>query len=374
MGGTRPPRLSPGGNGKRGLHFRYSEIMPAATENTASTLFPLAAIPPSPAIRPLAKNSHQGLALQTPSRIGPAKSLSSTLHWGSWQIYDGTAVDRLVGLDYFGARYFSGAQGRFTSPDPGSFGSALADPQSWNAYAYGRNNPLKYTDPTGLAYTVCQTDSDGNKSNCGTVDDKNDKSFLQSLNDSGLSMTAGGRILNGSGDQVGTASYFSQAQQNSDSQAAQFLTNQVGPLVNGLGYATGGVLLGAGAGAAYGAIAGGSTALSIPVTSGGTATAAGYQLLKDSYKNLELAGEALSGVGQRIIAAGDEIRDVPRLVSQYGGKASDWVKLSTSGIDPSKMQIYAQQAGRGTPIQMHYYKNIVTGAIVEMKSVFTGIQ
>jgi len=38
------------------------------------------------------------------------------------------------------------------------------------------------------------------------------------------------------------------------------------------------------------------------------------------------------------------------------------------------MQIYAQQAGSGTPIQMHYYKNIVTGAIVEMKSVFTGIQ
>jgi RHS repeat-associated protein len=277
------------------------------------------------------------------------------------------------GLDYFGARYFSGAMGRFTSPDPGNFGSALGDPQSWNAYAYGRNNPLRYTDPTGLAYTVCQTDSDGNKSNCGTVDDKNDKVFLQSLSDSGLSMMAGGRILNGNGDQIGTASYFSQAQQNSDSQAAQFITNQVGPLVNGLGYATGGVLLGAGAGVAYGAIAGGSTALSIPVTSGGTATAAAYQLLKDSYKNLELAGEALSGVGQRVIAAGDEIRDVPRLVSQYGGKASDWVKLSTSGVDPSKMQAYAQQAGMGTPIQMHYYKNIVTGAIVEMKSVFTGV-
>jgi len=282
-------------------------------------------------------------------------------------------TDTTFGLDYFGARYFSGAMGRFTSPDPGNFGSALGDPQSWNAYAYGRNNPLRYTDPTGLAYTVCQTDSDGNKSNCGTVDDKNDKVFLQSLSDSGLSMMAGGRILNGNGDQIGTASYFSQAQQNSDSQAAQFITNQVGPLVNGLGYATGGVLLGAGAGVAYGAIAGGSTALSIPVTSGGTATAAAYQLLKDSYKNLELAGEALSGVGQRVIAAGDEIRDVPRLVSQYGGKASDWVKLSTSGVDPSKMQAYAQQAGMGTPIQMHYYKNIVTGAIVEMKSVFTGV-
>jgi len=54
-------------------------------------------------------------------------------------------------LHYFGARYFSGAQGRFTSPDPGNVGSALMDPQSWNAYAYGRNNPLKYTDPTGLS-------------------------------------------------------------------------------------------------------------------------------------------------------------------------------------------------------------------------------
>jgi hypothetical protein len=34
-----------------------------------------------------------------------------------------TGTDRLgspkvMGLDYFGARYFSGAQGRFTNPDP----------------------------------------------------------------------------------------------------------------------------------------------------------------------------------------------------------------------------------------------------------------
>jgi RHS repeat-associated protein len=322
-------------------------------------------------VLPAKLSLHPGLAL---ANSNTATAFPAGLRRiGTGSRCSGKERDAETGLDYFPARYYSGAQGRFTSPDPGNFGSALIDPQSWNAYAYGRNNPLKYTDPTGLAYTVCQTDENGKQYNCGTVDDKNDKAFLQSLSDSGLSLTAGGRILNGSGDQIGTASYFSQAQQNADIQAAQFLTNQVGPLVNGLGYATGGVLLGAGAGAAYGAIAGGSTALSIPVTSGGTATAATYQLLKDSYKNLELAGEALSGVGQRVIAAGDEIRDVARLVSQYGGKASDWVKLSTSGVDPSKMQAYAQQAGRGTPIQMHYYKNIVTGAIVEMKSVFTGI-
>jgi len=53
------------------------------------------------------------------------------------------------GLDYFGARYFSSAQGRFTSPDPKMFPSLMEDPQSWNKYAYTRNNPLRYVDPDG---------------------------------------------------------------------------------------------------------------------------------------------------------------------------------------------------------------------------------
>jgi RHS repeat-associated protein len=59
--------------------------------------------------------------------------------------------DAETGLDYFGARYFSGAQGRFTSPDPPLLDQHIDDPQSWNLYAYGRNNPLRYVDPTGNA-------------------------------------------------------------------------------------------------------------------------------------------------------------------------------------------------------------------------------
>jgi RHS repeat-associated protein len=62
----------------------------------------------------------------------------------------GKERDAETGLDFFGARYFSGAQGRFTSPDPA--GNAVADPsnpQSWNQYAYVMNNPLIFTDPTG---------------------------------------------------------------------------------------------------------------------------------------------------------------------------------------------------------------------------------
>jgi RHS repeat-associated protein len=51
--------------------------------------------------------------------------------------------------DYFGARYFSGYQGRFTSPDVPLLDQNPLDPQSWNLYSYGRNNPLANTDPTG---------------------------------------------------------------------------------------------------------------------------------------------------------------------------------------------------------------------------------
>ena len=54
-----------------------------------------------------------------------------------------------TGLDYFNARYYSPAQGRFTSPDPGNAGANPADPQTWNMYAYVNNNPVNLTDPTG---------------------------------------------------------------------------------------------------------------------------------------------------------------------------------------------------------------------------------
>jgi RHS repeat-associated protein len=54
-----------------------------------------------------------------------------------------------TGLDFFGARYFSGAQGRFISPDPEMSSAKLADPQTWNRYAYVTNNPLRYVDSDG---------------------------------------------------------------------------------------------------------------------------------------------------------------------------------------------------------------------------------
>ena len=54
-----------------------------------------------------------------------------------------------TGLDYMGARYYSMFAGRFTSVDPVISGAAITDPQQWNRYAYARNNPLAFSDPTG---------------------------------------------------------------------------------------------------------------------------------------------------------------------------------------------------------------------------------
>ncbi|HKY26358.1 MAG TPA: RHS repeat-associated core domain-containing protein, partial [Pyrinomonadaceae bacterium] len=60
--------------------------------------------------------------------------------------------DTETGLDYFGARYYSSTQGRFTSPDPLFFQKEMMlDPQRFNLYSYVRNNPLKLVDPKGLA-------------------------------------------------------------------------------------------------------------------------------------------------------------------------------------------------------------------------------
>jgi RHS repeat-associated protein len=58
--------------------------------------------------------------------------------------------DTETGLDFFFARYYSSAHGRFTSADQPFFDQHEDDPQSWNLYAYVGNNPLIYTDPFGL--------------------------------------------------------------------------------------------------------------------------------------------------------------------------------------------------------------------------------
>jgi RHS repeat-associated protein len=99
--------------------------------------------------------------------------------------YNGTTIrqqftskerDAETGLDFYEARYMSSAQGRFTSPDP--FGGHFSDPQTLNRYVYGRNNPLRFTDSTGLDfYLDCKGENAGcNNGHVGvTTSDENGK-------------------------------------------------------------------------------------------------------------------------------------------------------------------------------------------------------
>jgi RHS repeat-associated protein len=64
--------------------------------------------------------------------------------------FTGQMRDQETALDWFNARHMSGAQGRFQSVDPGNAGADPSDPQSWNMYSYVGNNPLSYTDPSGM--------------------------------------------------------------------------------------------------------------------------------------------------------------------------------------------------------------------------------
>lgn len=82
---------------------------------------------------------------------------------GVRQEYTGKERDAETGLDYFGARYFNSAQGRFTSPDRPLIDQFLDHPQSWNLYAYGRNNPLRYVDRTGEAIELAGDEDERKK-------------------------------------------------------------------------------------------------------------------------------------------------------------------------------------------------------------------
>jgi RHS repeat-associated protein len=74
----------------------------------------------------------------------PRGFLSSNTHR-----FTGHERDATTGLDYMLARYYASNQARFLSVDP-VLGTPDR-PQSWNRYAYARNAPLRFIDPTGLS-------------------------------------------------------------------------------------------------------------------------------------------------------------------------------------------------------------------------------
>lgn len=98
--------------------------------------------------------------------------------------------DQEMGLDYFGARYYGSALGRWTSPDQPMIDQESEDPQSWNLYSYVRNNPLRNTDPFGL--------------DCITTSNQSSSGVTVTTERGGSAETCSGTYVNGT---VDTSSY-----------------------------------------------------------------------------------------------------------------------------------------------------------------------
>jgi RHS repeat-associated protein len=76
-----------------------------------------------------------------------AVSISSEAHLPDGIRFTGQPFDTETGLICLGRRYFDPNICRFISADRAVSGVYL--PDSWDRYAYGHNNPLRYSDPSG---------------------------------------------------------------------------------------------------------------------------------------------------------------------------------------------------------------------------------
>ncbi|MEK6858361.1 MAG: RHS repeat-associated core domain-containing protein [Nanoarchaeota archaeon] len=67
-------------------------------------------------------------------------------------LFTGKEFDRSTDLYYYGARYYDPITNHFIQPD--SQIQDVYNPQDLNRYSYARNNPYRYTDPSGNAVNL----------------------------------------------------------------------------------------------------------------------------------------------------------------------------------------------------------------------------
>ncbi len=148
--GTLTTELAPGGKLMRGLLYGGGMHLADYTQD-GKTVFHL-----SDEVGSLVNTIDQtGAAIETcaASPFGESLNCSPSVDYTENHFTD-KKRDQESGLDYFGARFYSSTESRFTSPDwsevPDSIPYADMDnPQSFNLYSYVRNNPLSNADPDG---------------------------------------------------------------------------------------------------------------------------------------------------------------------------------------------------------------------------------
>src|SRR5690606_6068513 len=86
--------------------------------------------------------------------------------------FNGKELDEETGWYYYGARYYDPRISIFLSVDP------LAEKASnWSPYRYAFQNPIKYTDPTGMWEDDYKLGDDGNITKIRNTDDEFDRVY-----------------------------------------------------------------------------------------------------------------------------------------------------------------------------------------------------
>ncbi len=122
-----------------------------------------------------AQTEYAGVLEQTCQSLpfGDALNCTGSITAPTEHHFTGKERDTESGNDYFGARYYNSAMGRFMSPDPlpwigwqnpveeaseeakeeshQKFENWISNPQNFNLNAYVMNNPLGFIDPLGLS-------------------------------------------------------------------------------------------------------------------------------------------------------------------------------------------------------------------------------
>ena len=123
-----------------------------------------------PTTERLSENSHQGFEgikaalclAEIDPNPNPASGMAACLRpQGTESRCSGKERDAESGLDYFRARYYSGAQGRYMIPDWSLKASPVPyanfkNPQSLNLYSYVGHNPLTRRDANGHCWPISQ--------------------------------------------------------------------------------------------------------------------------------------------------------------------------------------------------------------------------
>jgi len=164
---THPDKRE-GASGPRLFERRTIEVQVTAAQPETAQAFPALPAPPAGisslgTSAYLLQNSRLGFPAQVPiwepafpfgNQQNPLGLRADVRQTHVRSRCTGKERDAETGLDYFLARYYSGAQGRFTTPDwsktpEGVPYADLSNPQSLNLYTYVRNNPLRTADPDG---------------------------------------------------------------------------------------------------------------------------------------------------------------------------------------------------------------------------------